>query len=302
MKAAAKPRPAARSLADDVAAFLAQGEAKGLSPRTLRWGYGFPLQKVLLPFCQQRGMKSAAQLDQAAVDALARELHARDLAPASVRSYLNSIRVFLKWTKETDARPHLPRLRKVELDVLTLKEMRALEEGCPTLRDQLIIRLLADTGMREGELASIRLSDIRESGDGYFIRIRGKTGERMVSISETLHDRLKRFIRTRPKEVASDRLFLGLQRRPSGSYEPLTGSGIYQVVTNAAARLKWKRRVYAHLLRHSNITLRAAAGQHPATISAETGASQAIIASTYTHPALRDRHASTMRVLRDEEP
>ena len=67
--------------------------------------------------------------------------------------------------------------------------------------------------------------------------------------------RIESYIRgSRPTDARSDRLFLSLRRGRSHSYEPLTPSGVLQLVKQAADRAGINKRVYTHLLRHSLAT------------------------------------------------
>jgi len=123
----------------------------------------------------------------------------------------------------------------------------------------------------------------------------------MPSISPEVFQRLRRYTsHERPRDATTTQVFIAHARNArSQIHEPLTKSGIYQLVKNAAARLEWHDRVHPHLLRHSNITLRMVKKQSPAEISAETGASIDVLMG-YSHPAQSDRHASPMAVLEDE--
>lgn len=111
-----------------------------------------------------------------------------------------------------------------------------MEEAAKTERDALIVRLLADTGIRVGELVGLRIADLDRQPQAAFIKVRGKGGkDRKVPISPALQRRLAVYIeRKRPRESASDRLFLSLKRRPGGDYAPLTTSGVDQLIRNLA--------------------------------------------------------------------
>src|SRR5207244_1613799 len=83
------------------------------------------------------------------------------------------------------------------LDVLTRDEIERLEDAAPTERDKLIIRLLADTGIRVGELCGLRPEDIVRSQDRRtFLKVRGKgSKERLVPLAPPLVRRLDRLMR-----------------------------------------------------------------------------------------------------------
>ena len=51
---------AAGALAALVDDYLASCKARGLSPNTPQNSYGYPLRKVLLPFCEQEGITDPA--------------------------------------------------------------------------------------------------------------------------------------------------------------------------------------------------------------------------------------------------
>jgi integrase len=182
------------------------------------------------------------------------------------------------------------------------QEIQLLEDAAPMERNKLLIRLMGDTGAREGEVASLRLEDLVAKERSYFIRIRGKTGERMPPITPSVYRRLKAYAEGksgRPR-TRSTYLFLTSRRRPGGGHEPLTESGVYQAVKDAVERSGIGRRAYPHLLRHSAITHMVSGGMHPALVSDITGVSVAVIAQHYSHPTDEQRYHALMRVL--DEP
>jgi integrase len=60
------------------------------------------------------------------------------------------------------------------LDVRSRDEIQALEDAAVSERDKLIIRFLADTGMRAGELVGLRTSDLVDRDRNHFVRVTGK--------------------------------------------------------------------------------------------------------------------------------
>ncbi|HXL62447.1 MAG TPA: hypothetical protein VN959_17545, partial [Mycobacterium sp.] len=59
----------------------------------------------------------------------------------------------------------MPRLPQRVIEVLSRKEIDHLEPVAPTERDKLIIRLLAYTGIRVGELCGLVLGDFVTGSD-----------------------------------------------------------------------------------------------------------------------------------------
>jgi integrase/recombinase XerD len=296
-------RKKAVELADEVERFIVFCRAKGLQPSTINRSYGMALRRILLPFCAGAGVTTMEQLTPQVLAAFTADLHGRELSKHSVAAYVRSVNRFLSWygIKEPADKAPRPRTRKVHRDVLTLKEMRQLEQAAPTVRNQLIIRVLADTGCRLGEAAAIRLPDVVKRGREWYILINGKTGERKPPISEDVYSRLKHFSEHVRPHAKHDYLFTSSHRDPqSGDWERLEGDGMYQAVKDVAAQTEWKRRIYPHLLRHSWITHMEARGVDPAIIAEVAGVSIEVIVRNYSHLSDRDRHQAIMDALTEE--
>jgi len=79
---------------------------------------------------------------------------------------MRAVNHLLNWYRATgeEAPGHaqLPRIPKRLVDVLSREEIQAMEDAAQTERDKLIIRLLADTGMRVGELVALRSQPLCE--------------------------------------------------------------------------------------------------------------------------------------------
>ena len=181
-------------------------------------------------------------------------------------------------------------------------------------RDKLIVRVLADTGLRLGELLALRPDDVRVEGGKHMLKIPGRERagggrgawvggkgdkERLVPISPSLARRLRRFAdRSRP-EATSDRLFLTLRRgRASGQLDGLTESAVEQMIRNLAETAGIKKRVYPHLLRHSFATEYLRRGGNPILLQQILGhGSLTMITQTYQHLTVVDAHDELMRLL-----
>jgi integrase/recombinase XerD len=147
--------------------------------------------------------------------------------------------------------------------VLSREEIRALEDVAVTERDKLIVRVLGDTGIRVGELVNLTTNDLVNQDRNLYLRVGGKTGERLVPVPR-LSRRLQKYgDRGRPRDVVSNRIFISLKRRPGGDYGPLTPSGVEQLIQDLRQRAGITKRVYPHLLRHSYATWALARGMNP---------------------------------------
>lgn len=289
---------------------------KGYSPRGADNSFGYPLRRIFLPWVQQqRAIEHVGDIDQGALDAYTLYLGERKtpkgtvIAPATRLAYLKALRYFLVWARERgeDVDPEgigMPRLRRVQKDVLSDQEMQTLEDSARNERDKLLIRVMVETGARVGEVANLRVEDIVERDRRYpFLRLRGKTGERMAPISGQLHRRLRAYVagKTGRRKSPSRGLFVADRRRAAYSdVEALTPTGVYQAIKDAAKRAELDRaRVHPHLLRASAITRMCARGMHPALVSQVTGVSVAVISMHYAYPSPAQSWEAAMKTLAD---
>jgi integrase len=230
----------------------------------------------------------------------------RPLSRHTIASYVRSINVFLSWAQAEGeavaARAKAPKTNKRLIDVLSREEITAMEDVAKAERDKLIVRVLADTGIRVGELVNLTVHDLIERDRTHYLRVGGKTGERMVPVPR-LYRRLLRYAqRGRPRDVPSDRLFISLRRRPGGDYGPLTASGVEQVIQDLGAQAGISRRVYPHLLRHSYATWALTRGMNPIMLAHILGhTSLAMIQNVYSHLTPTDAYEAMVRTLAEDE-
>lgn len=290
-------------LADD---YLNHCHARGLSPRTLDNSYGYALRVVFLPWCIAEGISEVRELDGRAVDRftsylLRRQRNGAPISKHTVHSYVRPVRQMLTWAErvgeEVRAKPQLPRLQKTMRDVLTRDEIDLLEKVATSERDKLIIRIFGDCGLRLAELTHLAPGDIVRSGRQAHMRVLGKGNRvRDVPLPPATLRRLERHIDGRPADRSADRIFLSLRCGRNG-YEPLTPSGVHQVVRDAVARARLTKRVYPHLMRHSWMTEMLRNGMSPIQLSIIAGASIPVIMEHYTHLNKDDAYDAMIRVL-----
>jgi integrase/recombinase XerD len=305
-------QPQAPAIARRVEEYLDSCRARGLSPKTVKLAYGYPLRGSFLPWCVQQGLTEPGQFSTRLLERYAAELleHGGARGPLSkdtVWTYMKAVRGFLTWAKadgdQVDAEVRLPKLGRRVIDVLERDEVRRLEDVAGAERDKLIVRLLADTGVRVGELIKLRDQDLTDRDRKPFLRVRGKGDrERLVPISPQLRNRLRRYIeRERPADANSDRIFVGRRRARSGAYEPLTESGVQQMVRELGERAGLRKRVHPHLFRHSAATYLLRQRMDSLQVAQVLGhTSLAMIQRVYSHLTPSDTHEALMRALREE--
>jgi integrase/recombinase XerD len=288
--------------------WLASARAGGRSPRTLE-AYRWPVYSLLLPACEREGIESPAQIDRRFLDRLNAELLDSARAPASVRSYLRQINVFLRWCERegegAKATAQLPKVPKKLLDVLAREEIRQLEDAAGTDRDKLVVRTLADTGLRLGELLGLRVQDIEQDGQGWSLRVMGKGArERRVVVAPALGRRLRRYAeRGRLRVVHTDRLFLTSRRTPrTGAVEPLSKRTTEIMCKSLAVRAGIDpKRVWPHVFRHSYCTYLLQQNVSPAKVMQLLGhSSMEMVMQVYNQLRPADAMDDVIRALAPE--
>jgi integrase len=189
------------------------------------------------------------------------------------------------------------------IDVLSREEIQHMENAVKTERDKLILRLLADCGLRLGELLGLRVEDIWEPKRGEFaLKVRGKgSRDRVVPVAPALVRRLRRYISGRHAE-GRDHLLVSLRKGADGRYAPVTESGIEQAVRFAAKEAGIEKRVYPHIFRHSFATEWLRRGGNIISLQRVLGhADLSMIQGVYAHLDSSDDYAAAMRVLMGDE-
>jgi integrase len=307
--AGAKVVRAARSdIATEIEDYLVHCRSRGVRPSTIKHSYGYSLRAILLPWCQQEGITSFAAVDQRTLERFAADVRGRSsregtpLSENTVKTYHKAANQLLKWYAEAHAltAPKV-KLHKVpgrKVVSLERDQVALLERTAATERDRVIVRLLADTGMRPGELVSITKRDLRHAGRRHYVRIRGNTGERDVPITADMYVRLRSLARGGDDDL----VFVALRRnRRTGERDALTVAGVRQMVGALAIDAGLRTVVNPYVFRHSACRWLLMSGQSTITVEKILGhGSEAMIREHYNDLGSADAHDRLMEVLRAE--
>lgn len=180
--------------------------------------YGKDLDQ-LVSFLEEMDKKHVHEVSSEDIQAFLSKLQSEGYTPKSLSRKLNSTRTFYRYLKIneyiTDDPSLLVEHPKYELNpprVLSPLEYRALRDAASVdPRIYAIIEILLQTGIRIGELANLRLSDINDST----LVIRAYEGhpQREVPLNRRAKDALKRYMDTRTK-TESDYVFVTKTGRP----------------------------------------------------------------------------------------
>src|SRR6266571_4941314 len=153
------------------------------------------------------------------IQAFLGKLSEKGYTPKSLSRKLNSTRTFYRFLKVNEYvtdDPSLlvahPQYELAAPRMLKPTEYRALRDAARNdLRMYAVIELLLQTGIRIGELADLRVSDVAE--ESIFIRSHEKHEERHVPLNRSAHEALARYLRARPS-VEDDHVFITKSGKP----------------------------------------------------------------------------------------
>ncbi len=302
-------KTARSNLATEIEDYLIACRSRGVRPSTIKHAYGYSLRAVLLPWCRDEHIASVANIDQETLERFAANIRNRStragtpLSVSTVKTYHKAVNQLLKWYADEHAgtAPKV-KLHKVpgrKVDALERDQIALLERTAATERDRIIIRLLADTGMRPGELVAITKGDLRHVGRRHYVRIRGKTEERDAPITHELYARLTALARGGD----DDPIFVGLRRnRRTGEREVLTVAGVRQMVGALALDAGIRTVVNPNVFRHSACRWLLMSGQSTIMVEKIMGhGSEAMIREHYNSLGADDAHDRLMAIIRAEQ-
>ena len=171
-------------------------------------------------------------------------------------------------------------------DLLSEDEVLKLISAARDLRDRAIIALLFDTGMRIGELVSLKAKDVDLNGSLAHVVVNGKTGIRRIPITFSV-PYLSQYMNILQNPKPNESLWQAI-----GTWEN-TGKvvgdgGVRQMIKRLAKKAGISKRIYPHLFRHSRASYYAnrLTEQQLKAYFGWTGDSK--IAATYVHLSGRD--------------
>jgi site-specific recombinase XerD len=215
--------------------------------------------RVFLRWCANTN--TPAELDRRTVQAFLASLLAADQAASSVYVRQVGLKRFSKWlaAEQEIGEDRLTGLTLPKIDVkavnpLTVDELVALFKACHGTgfrdrRDEAMARLLAESGLRAGELIALHVSDV-DLPHGLAHIQRGKGGRgRPVPFGPSTAAAIDRYVRVRRshKLAATDTLWLGEHGKP------LKYAGLNRALGKRASDAGIAR-FHLHLLRHTAAT------------------------------------------------
>lgn len=245
---------------------------------------GWYMQKleVFADWCQEQGL-SINEVKVAHVrrfiDEVSKRINPRTkkvLSSYTVHGYAQVIKGFLSWCSKEDGledlvsaktaqRIDMPKVDEKVIEVFTPDMIAALQNACKkeyndelTHRDQAILAVLFDTGIRASELCGLTLEDVHLEPQDAWIKVMGKgRKEREVGLGKTARASLHRYI-SRYRKGSKDKESLVFLNR---YHEPMTVNGLDQLFTRLG---EWAHingiRCSPHTARHTYASMYLNAG------------------------------------------
>jgi site-specific recombinase XerD len=172
----------------------------------------------------------------------------KTLSNSNLNTHIYGLKKYFEYLEKVEKRiviaPFLNyKVTPNSIDYLTIQEIKTLFKKAETLREKAILSCLYHLGLRASEASNLKIEDIDLKNNIAFIS-KTKTGhQRQIPINTTAQEILKKYINNREK----GHLLLGLKGN-------LKSDAILGIVKKIARSTSIKKRVYAHLLRHSIAT------------------------------------------------
>lgn len=180
--------------------------------------YGKDIEQ-LVDFLSELSKSYIHEVTKEDLEAFLAKMTKSGYTPKSISRKLNSTRTFYRFLKINEYitdDPSLlvahPRYQLAAPRILTPTEYRALRDAARNdVRMFAIIELLLQTGIRIGELANLKISDIQK--EGLHIAAQEKHAERIVPLNKRAQEALERYMKIRPQEN-STHLFITKSGKP----------------------------------------------------------------------------------------
>lgn len=216
-----------------------------------------------LEYMKQNKITKVSQISYDNVRSYLSYLYTRNLSKNSVSRNLSAVRTFFKWLFKEGKIEDNPMLLvtspKKDKKLPTYLNYEDIEKilKIPDIntalgkRDSAILEMLYSTGIRVGELVSIKLSDI--SFHNCMISVFGKgSKERNVLFGDILYSKLKLYIDAGRNELLKNKQSEFLFLNHHGN--PLTERGIEDILNRVIRKGDLDFSIHPHMLRHTFAT------------------------------------------------
>lgn len=240
---------------DCIKSYLSFMQAKGLEVRTIEKNL-YSMERFLKVTNPKIEFKKAEKEDLQ--DAMAK-LQIQNYSPETKRMVRTAVKSFYKHLLGDDE--IYPRLvswiktggnttkKMLPEDLLSEDEIFRMIENTDSLRNKAILALLYDTGIRCGELLSIRVKDVDLSSEPGHVTVSGKTGMRQIPILFSA-PYMASYLSTVKKKQPNDSIWKAIGSW-SDTGRDINSGAVSKLLKVTAKRAGINKNVYPHLFRHS---------------------------------------------------
>lgn len=283
-----RQRVAGKTLVEAQEKWLRSCSVNGLASKSIDW-YTERSGKFL-DWVKNRGITLLIEVSSQTVIDYLNDLRAGGSSPATVRGCYNVLNIFFRRCVEEKflrknpmtgmrrppvTKDKIPVADRRDIDLLIREAHRASRangpKGAVGLRDETVIKLVFDTGLRLSEVVGLRLENVDARGTKLCVLGKGNK-ERWVYFGEEVRKQLQRYLRSRNAVVTR---FNPTLRGPDAPFfvthhgRPLTRSGL--VVSYRRLRGKVGVRARFHGLRHAFAAAWATTGGNPFALKEQLG-------------------------------
>lgn len=248
--------------------------------------YSTDLEQFIL-FSEVSSLNDIAQLKSVFIRGWIVQLMDEGYSNKSVNRKLASLRTLFKWIRKEGISVENPmsRIRGPKVEKRLPSFAREQELGSDRtkhlfnddfngLRDELMLELFYQTGIRLSELIGLTLQDIQSNN----IKVLGKRNkERIIPISSSLQQTLQRYIAVRTAFQKCNRLFI------LENGKPLYPAFVYRKIHHMLGTLTTLDKRSPHVLRHTFATHMLNNGAGLETLKALLGHASLAATQVYTH-------------------
>jgi site-specific recombinase XerD len=188
------------------------------------------------------------RIDASGIRAFVRRMRRRRMSLSTQRRRLSALRAFFDWLVTSDLVPHNPaRHPKVSplppdsnddaSDRLGRTQIHQLVEAATAqahtgLRDRALITTIVYGALRRGEVAALRVQDVRPLGRYWVLDLPDDATGRYVQVPDVVVEEIEALQKT--YDITDGPLWRSVSRQNAGA--PLTPDGVYKAVRRVARR------------------------------------------------------------------
>jgi len=239
------------------------------------------------------------------------ELENSNLSDSTKRDYKVFVRLFIGWVlheKSGSQEPYDPKehgypaiFKGIKIkepgetvkasDLLAGEEKQRILGAAKNLRDKALVGCLDESGMRPGELLSLKVGNVTIEEQFGELSLEGKTGIRSAFIIRNLAYLVQWLDSYDCRNDPSAPLWPNFEK----SGQPLSYAGLRQMLKRLAAKAKVKKRVYPYIFRHTAATSDAVELTEPLMRKVYGWGAKSSTPSRYEHLTGKDTKLAKLR-------